>query len=250
MSLKSKVWLENKANELREEMNVRSRDSISIHQILKYKHIIAYFQPMEEGFSGMAVKVAHEEREYRFMLVNTSESYGKQRFTAAHELYHLLYQDHFECSYDTDIYRNRDPEEKNANTFATYLLLPENGLLQLIPEQEMKKDMISMSTLLKLEQNYRCSRMALLLRLKHIGLISESYINAHYSDVKKTAMEYGYDTSMYSKTDKTELVGDYNLKARQLFDQGKISQAKYFSYLRDMNINLKEDLDEEEDNLG
>lgn len=251
MSLKSKVWLENKANELREEMGVRSKDPVSIHQILKYKQIVAYFQPMEEkGFSGMAVKVTESKRNYLFMLVNTAESYGKQRFTAAHELYHLLYQDDFQSSYDTNIYGNKDPEEVNANNFATYLLLPENGLLQLIPESEMRKDKVTIETLLKLEQNYRCSRIALLLRLKHLGVITEDYINNNKGNVIRTAMEYGYDASLYSKTNKIELVGDYNLKARRLFDQGKISQAKYFSYLRDMNIDLKEDMHEEEGNIG
>ena len=36
---------------------------------------------------------------------------------------------------------------------------------------------------------------------------------------------------------KKELVGDYNIKARELYDKGLISQAKYYQLLDDMGIN-------------
>lgn len=68
--------------------------------------------------------------------------------------------------------------------------------------------------------------------------------------VQKGALEYGYDLSLYTKTEKTELVGDYNILARRLYDENKISLAKYYSYLKDMNINLKEARNAEEGNLG
>ena len=129
------IVLENQANHLREEMQVRSTDSISIHQILKYKNILAFFRPLGDNLSGMAIKVQksdNAEPKY-FMLINTTDKYCKQRFTAAHELYHLLCQVDFQYSYDVDIYGTKDLEEVNANHFATYLLLPEAGLRQLIP---------------------------------------------------------------------------------------------------------------------
>ena len=37
-------------------------------------------------------------------------------------------QAEFQSSYDVDVYGSKDPEEVNANNFATYLLLPETGL--------------------------------------------------------------------------------------------------------------------------
>ncbi|WIL17337.1 hypothetical protein [Prevotella bivia] len=36
---------------------------------------------------------------------------------------------------------------------------------------------------------------------------------------------------------KKELVGDYNIKAHELYDKGLISQAKYYQLLDDMGIN-------------
>ncbi len=252
MSSRTNIILENAATKLRDEMGIRSTDPISIHQILKYKHILGYFTHLGEGFSGMAVKVQAKDRElpYLFMLVNTSDLYCRQRFTAAHELYHLLVQEDFHYSYDENLWTERDAEETNANYFATYLLLPEGGIRQLIPLSEQRKDRISVATLLKLEHNYRCSRQSLLYRLKHIGLVTEAYIDSHKTHAKQQALEYGYDASIYEPTKRVELVGDYNIKARRLYDEGKISQAKYYSYLLDMGINLKETKDAEKGNIG
>lgn len=251
MNSKTNIFLENEATRLRDEMGTRSIDPISIHQILKYKHILGYFTRLGDGFSGMAVKVISKEgeRPYYFMLVNTSDFYCRQRFTAAHELYHLLIQKDFHYSYDENIWSNKDAEEINANYFATYLLLPETGIRQLIPLEEQRKNKVTTATLLKLEHNYRCSRMSLLYRLKHLGLVTEEYIDANKNGAIRQAMEYGYDTSLYQPTDKVELVGDYNVKARKLYDEGRISQAKYFSYLMDMGINLKELKNAEKGNI-
>ncbi len=233
----NQIVLENQANRLREEMQVRSTDPISIHQILKYKNILAFFRPLDDHLSGMALKVQQSGSEPKlFMLVNTSDIYCKQRFTCAHELYHLLYQTTFHYSYDVDMFGSNDPEEVKANNFATYLLLPETGLRQLIPTEEQRKDKISMATLLKLEHNYRCSHQALLFRLRHLDIVTEKYCEAHKDHIMQTGSEYGYNLSLYKPTGNTELVGDYNIKARALYDAGKISQAKYYSYLRDMDI--------------
>lgn len=250
MSLKSKTELECMANSLREEMNLKSKDPVRIHQILKEKNILAWFKELDENFSGMAIRTQRDEKSSvkYFMLINTAQSYAKQRFTACHELYHLLFQENFISSQNNaGLFDKKAAEEYNADCFASYLLLPEMGLKELIPENEQKKGKISVATLLKVEQNFKCSRKALLKRLKDLSWISSSEYEAYSKNVKKTAIEYGYNTSLYTSTNKTELVGDYNLKARQLYDSGRISQAKYFSLLLDMGIDLESEvLDGEE----
>ena len=95
--------------------------------------------------------------------------------------------------------------------------------------------------IIKLEQNYRCSRHCLLLRLKEMGLISEAKIEQFNCNVIRGALEYGYSVTLYKPSNCKELIGDYNIKARQLYDRGSISQAKYFSLLYDMGIDLKKE---------
>ena len=252
MNSRIDISLVNEATQLREEMGVRSTDPVSIHQILKYKGILGYFKPLGKALSGMAIKVQAGEGKMPkcFMLVNTDDPYCKQRFTAAHELYHLLVQKDFHYSYDKDIYGSKDKEEIYANYFATYLLLPEVGVRQMIPIGEQKKDRITIATLLKMEHNFRCSRLSLLYRLHYLGLITEKFIGSNKNQVQADALEYGYDTSLYLPNHRSELVGDYNIKARELYDKGIISQAKYYTYLRDMDINLMGEKDAEKGHIG
>ena len=146
-------------------------------------------------------------------------------------------------SYDVDDVNNqtKDTEEHFADYFARCLLLPIDGIWQQIPESEYKIDTISLATILKIEQNYRCSRSCLLLRLKEMGVISETVFESFSHNVIRGAVEYGYPINLYSPNGCKELVGDYNVKARQLYDQGLISQAKYFSLLKDMGIELRKE---------
>lgn len=243
MSLKKidRDRLEKIASWLRQEQGIKFTDPVGIHQLLRNKKIVASFQPLSKGFEGMAVKLDNEDKESKlFMLINTNSIYSRQRFTACHELYHLLYQENFTVSYDMENEEREDDEEHNADYFARCLLLPEEGIKMLIPEEELRRDAISLATILMLEQNFRCSRSCLLYRLKAMKLISSSVYDAFNNNVLQSASEYGYDTSLYRPTMSRELIGDYNIKARQLYDRGLISQAKYFSLLFDMGIDLGE----------
>lgn len=235
-----KMQLELLALKFRQEQGVKFDEPVSIHQMLRNKNVVAGFQPLSEGFEGMAIKIPNKEKEARlFMLVNTSSVYSRQRFTACHELYHLLYQENFCVSYDTDNDNGKKSiEEQSADYFARCLLLPRDGVLSLIPEEERRRDAISLATILKIEQNFRCSRACLLYKLKEMDFISDAVYGALQHDVIRGAAEYGYPTSLYKPTYSKELLGDYNVKARQLYDLGKISQAKYFGLLYDMGIDL------------
>ena len=85
----------------------------------------------------------------------------KQRFTACHEFYHLIYQQNFSKSVDDFKYSSKEREEKNANSFASFLLLPEAGLKMLAPVEEQRKDRITLGTILKLEHIVSLKRTGL-----------------------------------------------------------------------------------------
>jgi len=116
------------------------------------------------------------------------------------------------------------------------------GLKELVPAEEQQVDKITLATLLKVEQNFLCSRAALLTRLKDLKWITKKTFDLYQKNVVASAIEYGYNTQLYQ----TELVGDYNLKARELYDKGRISQAKYYSLLMDMEINVSQEVYGEE----
>lgn len=236
----NKLILENLANEFRVgRLQISLFEPVSIHKALRTTGVLCSFRPLKDEISGMAIKIQHEgdPQAHRFMLVNTNDIYCKQRFTACHEFYHLIYQQNFSKSVDDFKYSSKEREEKNANSFASFLLLPEAGLKMLAPVEEQRKDRITLGTILKLEQHFRCSRATLLYRLKELGWISEDIVQSFIENVKRSAAEYGYNTSLYEPTGVTEICGDYNIKARRLFDKGLISRSKYVSLIDDMGLN-------------
>lgn len=164
-----------------------------------------------------------------FMLVNCGSTIGRQHFTIAHELYHLFYD---ESPVPHLCLGSPSGVEKDANLFASALLLPKEGILSMISAEEVKENKVRLSTILRIEHLYGVSRMTLLLRLKDLGLITEKQLKEYQSvPVKDSAREYGYDLSLYESGNKGVVIGDFGEKARLLFEQGRISEGHYVELL-------------------
>lgn len=234
-----------KAELFRDELHLTANMPISIHRTVKEKNIQTFFRPMDDQSSGMAIKIPDVHGlGHTFMMINTSKALGHQRFTCCHELYHLLFQDKFDCIKEkTGVFEVKDENEFLADWFASYLILPQSGLETSIPVSERKKNSISLATLLKIEQKFRCSRRTLLYRLLVDDYIDTAYFEEFSHNVKTRALSYGYGTALYEPTDKTEYVGDYNLLSRRLLDDGKISITKYESLLEAIGIKIEEKVD-------
>ena len=90
---------------------------------------------------------------------------------------------------------------------------------------------------MKLEHYFSVSRSALLYRLLNIGIITEKK-RAELAEikVKYSARCFGYDTALYEAANEGLVIGDFGEKARNLFDQGKISESHYMELLHKINI--------------
>ena len=233
--------IEKKANQFREIHGLGSHDSIRLKSLLFKLDVLTVFRPLGAGFSGMAIKTYHKDAVKRFILINSNKSLGHQHFTICHELYHLYIQDGFEsmvCT--TGTFDKKEKDEFNADIFASNLLLPEHGIKSLIPDKELGKDRLNLSTVLKIEQYFACSRSALLYRLKNLGLISGKIYDVYNQNVKRSAVELGYTMSIYESGNHNQVIGDYGSLARELYTKEKISESHYFSLLADLGINLQE----------
>ncbi|WP_158839631.1 ImmA/IrrE family metallo-endopeptidase [Polaribacter sp. L3A8] len=251
----NKELLEKKANGFRKKLGLGSETTIRLKSILSQLNITTIFKPLGGGFSGMAIKIKQNNDEsLRFILVNSNHPLGKQHFTICHELYHLFIQENFTArSCVTGKFDINDREEYNADWFASFLLLPEAGIKALIPDKELGKNKITIQTILKIEHFFGCSRAAILFRLFKLNLINQNFYNEHKANVKKSARENGYLTDLYESGNHQEFIGNYGSLARELFDEGKLSESQYLSLLHDLtspydalktNIN-KDDEDKE-----
>jgi Zn-dependent peptidase ImmA (M78 family)/transcriptional regulator with XRE-family HTH domain len=99
------------------------------------------------------------------MLISTAFPRGHQRFTAAHELAHHLLRDPREVVIEGDLYDTSNPMEKRANAFAAALLMPADGLRDVIAGRPIDEAVIS-----GLMRHYGVSFTALLYRLANPGI--------------------------------------------------------------------------------
>jgi Zn-dependent peptidase ImmA (M78 family) len=169
--------LEKAAIQFRSECGINNKDAIRLKSLLQKLNVIIIFKSLVDDFSRMALKIGEGAEVSRFILINTQQSLGKQHFTICHELYHLFIQKAFTsrvCK-TSQFNKKLDREEYNADLFASHLLLPKDGLLELIPDHELQgRSHISIQTTVYLEQYFSCSRRALLYRLKKMKLLTDA----------------------------------------------------------------------------
>lgn len=224
------------ATEFRNSIGYNSSEPIDMNALLQQLDIIAVFKKCDD-FSGLCIKEGND----KFILINSSHSLGRQNFTIAHEIYHLFYDKEFEthqCHIDYSQTKSRN--EKWADIFASHLLIPEDGILRLIPDYEDKKDKLSLSTLLKIEQTYKCSRKALLKKLEMLKLLSKSAVEKFSENIISNALLYGYTSELYSPSKERALLGAYGSLANKLYQDEKISEGHYTELMKAIGINIDE----------
>jgi Zn-dependent peptidase ImmA (M78 family) len=245
---KGEFEIEKKAISFRQQNGLSSTEPIRLKSLLLKNNVLTIFKPLSQSFSGMAVKVSN----HRFVLVSTQQSIGKQHFTIGHELYHLFIQENFTSqTCRTGIFDRKDIEEYRADWFAAFLLLPEEGVLQMIPDEELTgKGEISLQTILKIEHYYSVSRRALLYRLLKLGFINEDRYEYYKDGVKRGALQNGYPTHLYDHGNNNEIVGDYGTVANQLFSSDKISESHYLELMNAIGFNPLEQNEDVENGKG
>ena len=195
----------------------------------KEKKITLVKYPMSKTLSGMCTK----EGKDIVIAINSTMSYGRQRFTLAHELYHVLYEEERTrviCSTDMS---TKDTSEKEADQFASYLLMPYDALQQYaLDVQEW-----DLQSIVEAEQFYQISHHAMLYRLAMDKMISWSDVDG-YKDytVSRVAAKLGYSKELYQATKQGEkyfTTGEYIRKVEQAAECDLISLGKRDELLMD-----------------
>jgi len=232
--------------DFRNRFGLNSFEPISFLRVLQRLDVLSLFRPLSDDFSGLSYKSGNDY----FMLINSDQSLGRQNFTVAHELYHLFYDDCFTphiCKTGLFPKGKNSINERWADVFASHLILPEEGIIQLIPDDETEKNKITLPTLLKIEQSYGTSRSALLVQLQKIGLIDKNYSDKFKTNIRRSALMYGYNTDLYETTDPHFILGTYGSLANKLFDEEKISEGHFNELLKAIGVDTEALPDYEED---
>ena len=113
-----------KARVLRVELGIGTNEPVNIFDLLRYRENISIIKiKLSEQISGFIVKKGSAKA----IVINSEMSLGRQIFTAAHEYFHLKYDDDFE--------NYSDEREKMADEFASHFLMPDTALENIIYER-------------------------------------------------------------------------------------------------------------------
>lgn len=214
----------------------------------KEKKITIVHFPLSERISGMCTRT----REDVVICINSKSSYGRQRFTLAHELYHVLFEDNTNRVICGMSFSGHKPDsEKEADQFASYLLMPYDALFQ----YGEKFDVWTLDHIIEAEQFFQISHMAMVLRLQTDGLMSELEA-MRYQGVKvsREAARLGYGKALYLPLPEERqyfTTGEYIRKVETLADRDLISDGKKEELLLDaFRADIVYNLDEGEPDLN
>ncbi|MBF0578099.1 ImmA/IrrE family metallo-endopeptidase [Dysgonomonas sp. GY617] len=226
--------IEIQASNFRSISGLSDSEPVDCKNLLLRFNILTVYKKMSEEFSGMCLKRADK----KFILINSRHSKGRQHFTIGHELYHLFIQKEFNTHFCNPGSQTKDINEKKADLFSSILLMPEIGIKKNIPPNELKKN-LSIATLLRLERIFSVSHIAMIIRLKDLGIIDKNQFQEFKElPLSRVAIYYGFNTSLYENGNDGLVIGDYGTLAKKRFDEGCISEGHYRELMSDIGIDL------------
>ena len=225
-------------------------NSLAVDIVLsKLPDLTILFYPMSDNTSGMCIKDingidVNELKELKdsneqsskdmFICINSNMSKGRQRFTLAHELYHLLFEedkrDLIICEASND-----DDSEIEANIFASYLIMTYEGLERYAKVNNLTE--WSLEEIIRAEQYFQISHHAMLFRLREHDFISlEECKELRSVQIGYNARINGFSDTLYvpsTKSEKYFSLGKYIRSVEKAFNDNKISPGKRDELLLD-----------------
>jgi Zn-dependent peptidase ImmA (M78 family) len=252
--MRDKIKLNSFAVELRRDWDLNPYSPIDLFSIVlsKLPDLTILFYPMSDNTSGMCIKnidgidldeLMEDDSIYSdddstsndmVICINSNMSKGRQRFTLAHELYHLLFEEDKRnliiCETSND-----DDSEIEANIFASYLIMTYEGL-----ERYAKINRLTEWTLeevIRAEQYFQISHHAMLFRLREHEFISHEECKRLRSvQIGYSARINGFSDSLYTPTNTSKKyfsLGKYIRLVERAFNDNKISPGKRDELLLD-----------------
>ena len=233
--MKEKIDINSEAIILRKEFGEDANSPIDIFSLVQNNQdLTIVFYPMSSRVSGICIR----EGKNKIIGVNSTSTHGRQRFTIAHELYHLYFHEDFEgivCF--TDLEMDKSPREKEADMFASYFLAPHEALSYFIRNVLGKRRQeLEIEDVVKIEQHFGFSRQAILWRLVNGGYLGHEKAETMKTGIIASARRLGYDDKLYTPTPEDKqyaTFGKYIRLAEEVKAKELVSIGKYEELLLD-----------------
>lgn len=227
-----------KSNELRRKWNLSENEPIDIFSVVQNKlpNVTIIFLNINGSISGSSYNTKNQN----IIFINAEHPLGRQRFTLAHELYHLLYEDKFiNCDMTS-----ADEVEEIANQFASCLLMSNGALLNY--ERENNIEEWTLDVIIETEQYFQISHKAMLKRLLSLDKITEREYDKYLPGIIKNAQKLGFSTKLYvSYTGGNNyIMGNYIKLINKAYDDLVISEGKYNELLEGAFFDISSNMDD------
>lgn len=221
---------------LRKKLGEDSSSPIDIFAMVQnIERLTIVYYPLGENLSGMCIK---GQEGNNLIAINSSMTLGRQRFSLAHEFYHLYYDDNMISVCAKKIDSGKDIE-RSADMFASYFLMPD-AALQVRAEKYAEKHTdgeLSLNDVIRIEQYFGVSHQAAVYRLMHTPFLREEAGNAFLGEsVRSRAESLGYSSDLYRPSPEGKqymTYGHYISQAEKIFEKGLVSEGKYEELLMD-----------------
>ena len=152
--------IENIAQKLRDEWKLGIDPLFNIVEMLELKNIKVLLLHEDKKFNGLCGH-ANDDKDHPFIVLNSTHALSddRRRFTALHELGHMLLPAH-----ELD-------EERASDRFAGAFLFPKESVFKEFGEKRTK---LSVEELKHIKQKYGISIAATIYRLNQLGIISDA----------------------------------------------------------------------------
>lgn len=240
-----KLDLSTKAQELRESLGEDANSPVDIFSLVnQIEGLTLVFYPLGENISGMCVR----DNEISLIAINSTMSYGRQRFSLAHELYHLYYDDKSGFNVCSTKFDPKSENEKCADQFASYFLAPYKSLRTAI-QKIAGKGPLSFQNVIALEQYFGMSHLAMFWRLVSEEYLSSNELDDYSHGVISAARNIGYDDKLYKPTpidSQRRTYGYYlkqveELRQRELVSSGKIDELLLDAFRDDIAFGVDDE---------
>ncbi len=218
-----------KAERLRKKFDEDNNSPIDIFSFVqRIEKLTIVFYPMSNNLSGMCIKGTDGRCT---IALNSTMTLGRQRFSLAHELYHLFYDNNMVTVCSKTI-GNSDETEKKADAFAAYFLMPRAALTETTDRLLGKhKGGLTIQDIIRIEQYFGVSHQTAVYQLNNCGFINKNELNELLNTpVKKQAEAMGFYSGLYRPLPVEKqycTYGHYIEQVEQLYKNEKISDGKY-----------------------
>lgn len=225
------------ALQARAQFNIHPLEPIDIFkEVYPFANIICLKEPLPDDISGMYTNVDG----IKVVIINTAKTVGHQNFTAAHELYHAIFESSKDQLCKTGTFDFSNESEATADLFSAFFLMPEEAIRYHLGKKMGDRKTIELDDVIYLEQIFHTSHISMLRRLRELRIIKKSKMNEFMPKIRQQALLLGYSDSLYRPSNNSELISDYITKVAKAYKKDLISYSRYLELMADVGHSIED----------